>query len=76
MDWLNDAVRVMVEEARGTLTEAVQMASSTPARILRLTPRKGELTEGSDADLTVLDWDYRVLRTIVGGETVYEAGWP
>jgi len=73
---LNDAVRVMVEEARGTLTEAVQMASSTPARILRLTPRKGELTEGSDADLTVLDWDYRVLRTIVGGETVYEAGWP
>ena len=73
---LNDAVRVMVEEAGSALTEAVQMASSTPARILKLTPRKGRLEEGADADIAVLDWGYRVLRTIVGGETVYEAGRP
>jgi N-acetylglucosamine-6-phosphate deacetylase len=70
---LNDAVGVMVEEAGVALTEAVQMASNTPARILRLTPRKGRLAEGSDADITVMDWRYRVLRTMVGGETVYEA---
>lgn len=73
---LNEAVRFIVEEAGGALTEAVQMASSTPAKILKLTPRKGRLIEGSDADVSVLDWGYRVLRTIVGGETVYEAGWP
>jgi N-acetylglucosamine-6-phosphate deacetylase len=70
---LNDAVGVMVEEAGVALTEAVQMASNTPARILRLTPRKGRLAEGSDADITVMDWRYRVQRTMVGGETVYEA---
>jgi N-acetylglucosamine-6-phosphate deacetylase len=70
---LNEAVKIMVEEAGSTLTEAIRMASTTPAKILRLTPHKGELTEGSDADITVLNLSYRVLRTIVGGETVYEA---
>ncbi|MFH2111624.1 MAG: N-acetylglucosamine-6-phosphate deacetylase [Candidatus Bathyarchaeota archaeon] len=70
---LNDAIATMVEEAGVALTEAVQMASNTPARILKLTPRKGRLEEGADADITVIDWRYRVLRTIVGGETVYEA---
>ena len=70
---LNDAVGTMVEEAGVALTEAVQMASNTPARILKLTPRKGRLEEGADADITVIDWRYRVLRTIVGGETVCEA---
>jgi N-acetylglucosamine-6-phosphate deacetylase len=69
---INDAVRIMVEEAGATLTDAVQMASSTPARILGLTPRKGELLEGSDADVTVLNWNYKVLRTIVSGNTVYK----
>lgn len=73
---LNDAVKIMVEEAGGPLKDVVQTASSTPAKILRLTPRKGELRECSDADLTVLDLSYRVLRTIVGGETVYEARRP
>ena len=73
---LNDAVRIMVEEVGAAFTEAVQMTSSTPARILRLTPRKGELIEGTDADVTVLDWNYKVLRTIASGETVYEADYP
>lgn len=73
---LNDAVATMVEEAGVALTEAVQMATDTPARILKLTPRKGRLVEGADADITVMDWSYRVLRTIVGGETVYEAEGP
>lgn len=68
---LNDAVRVMVEEAGFSVTEAVQMASNTPARVLRLTPGKGRLAEGSDADIAVMDWRFNVKETIVGGETVY-----
>ncbi len=68
---LNDAVRVMVEEAGFSVSEAVQMASTTPARVLRLAPSKGRLTEGSDADITVMDWRFNIEETIVGGETVY-----
>lgn len=68
---LNDAVRVMVEEAGFSVSEAVQMASHSPARVLRLTPDKGKLKEGSDADVTIMDWRFNVKETIVGGETVY-----
>ncbi len=68
---LNDAVRVMVEMAGLSVSEAVQMASTTPARVLRLAPSKGRLAEGSDADVTVMDWRFNVEETIVGGETVY-----
>ena len=68
---LNDALRVMVEEAGLSVSEAVQMASTTPARVLRLTPGKGRLAEGSDADVAVMDWRFNVKETIMGGETVY-----
>ena len=68
---LNEAVRVMVEDAGLSVSEAVQMASTTPARVLRLAPSKGRLAEGSDADVTVMDWRFNVEETIVGGETVY-----
>jgi len=68
---LNDAVRVMVEEAGFSVSEAVQMASHSPARVLRLTPGKGRLAEGSDADVTIMDWRFNVKATIVGGDTVY-----
>ncbi|HUV54129.1 MAG TPA: N-acetylglucosamine-6-phosphate deacetylase [Candidatus Krumholzibacteriaceae bacterium] len=70
---LNDAVRVMVEEAGFSVSEAVQMASNTPARVLRLTPGKGRLAEGSDADVTIMDWRFNVKETIVGGDTVYRS---
>jgi len=68
---LNDAVRVMVEDSGFSVSEAVQMASTTPARLLRLAPSKGRLSEGMDADVTVMDWRFNVEETIVGGETVY-----
>jgi N-acetylglucosamine-6-phosphate deacetylase len=70
---LNDAVRVMVEEAGFSVSEAVQMASHSPARVLRLTPSKGRLAEGSDADITIMDWGFNVNETIVGGDTVYRS---
>ena len=70
---LNDAVRMMVEEAGFSVLEAVQMASHSPARVLRLTPGKGRLAEGSDADITIMDWDFNVKETIVGGDTVYRS---
>ncbi|MCW4049845.1 MAG: N-acetylglucosamine-6-phosphate deacetylase [Candidatus Bathyarchaeota archaeon] len=67
---LNDAVRNMVNVGL-PLSDAVQMATDTPARILGLTPRMGRLEPGSDADIVVMDQTYRVLETLVDGETVY-----
>lgn len=71
---LCDAVRYTVETVGLPVTEAIEMASSTPARIIGVAEKKGRLALGMDADLTVLDRDYEVLLTMVGGGVVYERG--
>ena len=71
---LCDAVRYTVETAGFSVTEAIEMASSTPARIIGVEEQKGRLAPGMDADLTVLERDYSVLLTMVGGSVVYERG--
>jgi N-acetylglucosamine-6-phosphate deacetylase len=47
--------------------EVVRMATQTPADVLGL-PHKGRVEVGADADLIVLDADFTVRHTIVGGE--------
>ncbi len=66
-----EAVKIMVERAGLTLAEAVQMVSTTPARILGL-KSKGLLEPGRDADIVVLDRDFRVLMTMINGKIVYD----
>jgi len=53
------------------ITEAAMMCSTTPARAMGLT-RFGVIAEGNIADLVVLDRAFRVRRTFIAGETVYE----
>ncbi len=69
---LDQAVRNMVQFTRCSPGQAIWMASGVPAVVLGLT-RKGRLAPGYDADLTVFDAKLRVQRTIIGGQTVYEA---
>jgi N-acetylglucosamine-6-phosphate deacetylase len=68
---LCDAVRNMVELAGFPLTEAVKMATSTPARIVGVDVRKGSLVPGMDADITVLDRNLSVMLTMVEGRIVH-----
>lgn len=70
---LNEAVRNLAENARLPRWEAVNAASLNPARRLGLTS-KGSLEPGKDADIAICDENFHILRTIVGGRTVYEAG--
>ena len=62
-------VKVLVEEVGLSIGEAIQMASANPAVFLGLRS-KGTLAPGKDADITVLDRNYRVLMTMVGGKIV------
>ena len=65
-----DLLRVMVNEVKIPLHEAVAMASANPARALDL-KGKGTLEVGADADLVVLSADLKVLQTFVAGALVY-----
>ncbi|MGB4586952.1 MAG: N-acetylglucosamine-6-phosphate deacetylase [Rectinemataceae bacterium] len=54
------------------LEVAVKMASPNPARILRL-PKRGEISPGYFADLTVLSQDFSVVMSMVRGRFVFSA---
>ena len=66
-----EAVKTIVEKVGLSLNEAVKMASANPAGILGLNS-KGVLMPGKDADVVVLDRNFRVLMTVVAGKIVYQ----
>ena len=66
-------VRTMVNLAEVSLPEAVKMASATPAKYFGIFDKKGSIAEGKDADLVVLDEEFNVRKTIIGGKTKYGA---
>ena len=55
------------------LTDAVRMASETPAKKLGIYNETGSITPGKSADLFALDAHNRVRLTMVGGRMVYHA---
>ena len=66
-------LKTMVELAEVPLSEAVKMATITPARILNVDDSLGSLDPGKYADITVLRDDFTVVYTIVGGKIVYSS---
>jgi N-acetylglucosamine-6-phosphate deacetylase len=68
---MDRAFRNIVTMFDMSITEAATMCSTTPARAMGLT-RFGVIAEGNIADLVVLDRAFRVRRTLIAGETVYE----
>lgn len=64
-------VRFCVEKVGIPLTEAVQMATANPARVMGLAA-KGKLAAGCDADLVLFDEDINVKRVVVMGKTIRE----
>ena len=68
---MEEAVRNVVEFAGCGLLEAVEMASTTPARLAGVGDRKGRVAPGYDADLVALAADgLGVEAAWVGGEKV------
>jgi N-acetylglucosamine-6-phosphate deacetylase len=65
-----DLVRVVVNDVKIPLHEAVAMASANPARALG-SKTKGRLEAGADADFVVFSPDLEVVQTFVAGAEVY-----
>lgn len=67
----NCLVRNMVTMADVSLIQAVEMATATPAKIMKIENKKGTLAAGMDADIIVFDKDINIEITIVNGRVVY-----
>lgn len=55
------------------LWQCVRCASLNPATLLGIEKNKGSIENGKDADMMITDGEFNVLKTIIGGETRYEA---
>lgn len=67
-------IRTMMKVPGVSLTDAIRMLTSTPARIMKVDGKKGSIIVGKDADLVIFNNDIQVAMTIVGGEIVYQRG--
>ncbi len=57
--------------AGATLTDAVKMMSTTPAKLCNMNDR-GEIVKGKRADFTVFDNKINIIAVISGGKIIYE----
>jgi N-acetylglucosamine-6-phosphate deacetylase len=65
-------VRTMVSLAEIPLVDAVKMMTSTPARILGVSDKKGALVSNKDADIVIFDKDINIQMTMVKGNIVFD----
>jgi len=68
---LDQMIRNMVYDANIPLIDAVRMASLTPAKIINIDNECGSIEVGKRADLCFVDSKLNVIKTIIGGNTVY-----
>jgi N-acetylglucosamine-6-phosphate deacetylase len=70
---LNKGVWNVYTNSNIPLNECVNCASLNPATTLGIADRKGSLEVGKDADVVITDAEFKVKKTIIGGEIRYEA---
>ena len=70
---LNKGVWNVYNNSSIPLHECVNCASLNPATTLGIQNKKGSIAVGKDADLVILDNDFNVNKTIIGGIVKYES---
>ena len=70
---LNKGVWNVYNNSKIPLNECVNCASLNPATTLGIQDKKGSLAPGTDADIVILDNEFNVRKTIIGGKIKYEA---
>jgi N-acetylglucosamine-6-phosphate deacetylase len=69
---LIDAVRYLIREIGIPVQEVIKMASANPAQAIAPEQKKGKIASGYDADLVILDENFNVSMTIIGGNISYK----
>ncbi|MBD7962743.1 N-acetylglucosamine-6-phosphate deacetylase [Fictibacillus norfolkensis] len=69
---MNIAVKNMMDYTHCSWSDIVKMTSENAAKELQIFERKGSLSVGKDADITVLTEECDVLMTFCRGELVYQ----
>ena len=63
-------VRHLIFDTKLPAEAVIRMASTTPARLMGISDRKGSIAVGKDADINLVDANFNVIRTFCKGEEV------
>jgi N-acetylglucosamine-6-phosphate deacetylase len=69
---MNVAVKNVVEKLGVSFTDAIDFVTRNPAENIGVLNERGTIEVGKRADFTVLDDNFDVLLTVVGGRVVYQ----
>ncbi|HBG26934.1 MAG: N-acetylglucosamine-6-phosphate deacetylase [Planctomycetes bacterium GWF2_41_51] len=69
---MDTAVRNAVSMLNIDLPLAVKMASTNPARVLKVDNHKGKIAEGYDADFVLMNDKFKVLQTWINGNSSFK----
>ena len=70
------ALRNFMQDTKASLADVWQCSSANAARVLGISDTRGSIEAGMDADLVLLDADFRVRMTMVAGEVVFSNDLP
>ncbi len=73
---LDQALRNLLNLTGCSQAEALQTITTTPATLLGLSDRLGQIAPGYDADMVVLDPEFSVVATIIKGKLAYRRDLP
>lgn len=65
-----EMIRIFNQEVGVPLNEVIKMATYTPARVMNLQDRKGDIVEGMDADIVAFDDDLNIKLVIARGKEI------
>ncbi|MDR0661235.1 MAG: N-acetylglucosamine-6-phosphate deacetylase [Prevotellaceae bacterium] len=69
---INEMVRKLILNVKIPLLDVFKMAATNVAKLMRIDSRKGSIAIGKDADINLLDSDYKVVRTFCKGVQSFE----
>jgi N-acetylglucosamine-6-phosphate deacetylase len=64
---LENAIKNMVEQIKIPISDVIKMVTLNPAKVLNL-QNKGEIKPGRDADITIMDRNFKVQSVMIRGE--------
>jgi N-acetylglucosamine-6-phosphate deacetylase len=73
---LDQALRNLLNLTGCSQAEAIRTITTTPATLLGLSDKKGQIAPGYDADIVVMKPDFSVVATIVSGKLAYRSDHP
>lgn len=64
-------LRTILKNTDCTIVDAVKMAATNPAKVMKIADRTGSIEAGKDADIVIFDEGINVQTTIIKGKTVF-----